>query len=51
MDFGYPWTEWPLLAIIVMFLFLIAGMAYGSAVTAKLPTIHAAKTSDADDTA
>jgi hypothetical protein len=44
-------TEWPILVIIGMFIFLIAGLAYGSAVTAKLPTIHADKTGESDDAA
>ena len=42
----YPMTEWPILVIIGMFLFLIVGLAYGSAVTANLPAAQEPTQSD-----
>lgn len=37
MILGYPFTEWPILLCIGMFLFLIIGLLYGQMITANVP--------------
>ena len=48
MDLLYPMTGWPILVIKGMFLFLIVGPAYGSAVTANLPAPTAQEPTQSD---
>ena len=36
MSISYPFTEWPIILCIGMFLLLVVGLAYGQIVTANI---------------